>query len=350
MNDKPPKEIVDLVKSLQCRHIDHREYRKAREALLTYATFAEPGSIILLVGPSRVGKTRVARRVSSLLVDDGDPAYRFSAWAEAVNPDRGRFSLKHLTLRLLTQMDHPIYRETDLHEVGKTYIPRRDATEPRLRLALEQAMQARKTRYLFLDEAHHVVQTNSPVHARNYLDSLKSLGNSTGVTSIWISGYPIFEQGFSNTHLNGRIRIIHMRRYSDSTEDMDEFCAVLEALEAELPVKLGGSLLSAAWQIRKSTAGCIGATMAWSQAALSEMVLAGDRHLKLSHFQSSRYSLQLQGVEEEIRSGEQLLENVDLLEDARLLRHEAEKRDGKQTKSSRPFQRHPKRDPVGKRA
>jgi energy-coupling factor transporter ATP-binding protein EcfA2 len=352
MDDKLPKEIRDLVKFIQSRHIDHREYRKAREALLTYATFSEQGTILLLIGPSRAGKTRLARKVRTLLVDDQfDPAYRFSAWAEAVNPDRGRFSLKHLTLRLLTEMDHPIYRETDLLEAGKVYIPRRDATEPKLRLALEEAMRARRTRYLFLDEAHHVVQTNTPAHARNYLNSLKSLGNSTGVISIWISGYPIFDYGFSNTHLNGRIRIIHMRRYSDSPEDMDEFCAVLQALEAELPMKPGWSLLDAAWLLRKHTSGCIGNMMAWSQAALAEMVLAGSGRLQLSHFKKSRYSLQQNGVEAEIQDGERMLENVELIDDVRFLQSvKPKQKQSAPNRKTKCFQRKPKRDPVGKRA
>lgn len=344
-------EIHAIVENLRRLTVEHREYRIAEEALFAHATFAGPGTVVLLVGPSRVGKTKVARSVLSKLSSavETDSTQRLSLWVEAVNPDRGRFSLKHLTLRLLTELDHPFFREADPYSERPGYSPRREATEPKLRIAVERAMQARRTHWLFIDEAHHITQTNTASYARNYLDSLKSLGNTTGVVSIWISGYPIFQHGFLNPHLNGRMRVIHMPRYTSGSHDMEEFHAILETLSSRLPIKKGWSLSDAAWQLREHSFGCVGALVSWTEAALAEMVCQRHSALSLGHYQATRYSLQLEGVEQEIQAGEALVSHVDLVDDATLRSRRMSQDKQREVQRPKPFQRLPKRDPVGQR-
>ncbi len=349
MNKAPTKsdEVQSILRTLETKRIDHREYRKASEELFTHATFAPPGTVIMLVGPSRAGKSRVVKGVFSRLMAKSPEAGKKPAiWCEAVNSDRGRFSCKELTQRMLVALEHPLFPSSELDrpaQDGHDGFPRRNATEPNMRIAAERAMRARGTHWVVVDEAHHIVQTHSPANARNYLDSLKSLGNTAGVVSVWAAGYPILDTGFASCHLNGRIRVVHFRRYRDTPDDRDEFCDAIATLSSELPFEAGKSLLDFWTSLHRHSYGCIGGVVTWTQAALVEMLIRGHATLQPEHFSATRYHLQQLGMEDEIARGEKLLGTISIRSDSSPPVPKAAKTQGK---ARRPFTRKPKRDPV----
>jgi|GEM_PF-724480 len=353
-NETNSREIKSILNAIRTKHVEHREYVDARDALYTHATYSAPGTPILMLGPSRVGKSKVAKAVRNMLERENDVGGTKSMFTEAVNPDRSHFSMKHLTLRLLTELKHPLYgfQQGDAKSGVHDQLPKRSTTEPILRMALENAMQSREIRWMFVDEAHHIVLTHKKQKARNNLDSIKSLGNTSGVVQAWVGGYELLTNGFTSTHLNGRMRIIHFKRYGSSPEDKDEFLSTLASLNCELPFPPGKCLLDIAGPLQAYTFGCVGAVLTWTEAALTQMVVKKDRYLKPEHFTATRFALQLDGLADEIRQGEELLQNVDLdgtleLPPEQSLELPGEISAMRKKPRTKGVQRNPKRDRVG---
>ncbi|WP_368865372.1 AAA family ATPase [Stenotrophomonas maltophilia] len=324
-------------KALHQLDIEHPRYQEVDRQLFTQLAMGAPGSVVLLVGPTRVGKSRlvqsVARRlVQSPISDDELPVIL----VEAATTHGGRFSMKHFTMRALQALRHPMYGE-----LGGIIRQRESETE--LRIKLEQSIIYRKTRYLFIDEAHHLLRTNRGAQASDILDSLKCLANTTDIILVLAGGYELFAAGPSSAHLNGRMRVIEFGRYRPSGQDELNFLGILKGLDPHLPWKTGSSLIVHSSYISAGTLGCLGLLLGWVNAAMCEMHSRGERALRVEHFMETRYEEQIALIAREIAEGESAMR--------KLPTPSSETKKGADTKcrakeQRRPFQRKPKRDPV----
>lgn len=349
MNLTFPSEVRTLIDVLRRRRIDHRNYRLARDKLFTMVSLAEPGTVVIFVGPSRSGKSLIGDAVCKELTRSANDDFCPTVWIEAHLTDRGYFSTKHVALQLLSRVRHPMYSMSADGGIDSfRYVPRIGATEPVLWMAADLALKARQTRFVFIDEFHHVVGTRSAAQATGYLDSLKSFGNTTKVVSVWIGGYHLLGGGFASAHLNGRINIVHLQRYRLVPEDIDEFCSVIATLEEMLPLRRSRALLDMWKGLWRGSLGSVGNLMNWTCAAIVQMAHLRDRFLKAEHFVESRFELQLHQVEEDILRGEKLLQNIDL-DVAKPVRSEAEVIAKPKTiaRKRKPFERTPRRERVG---
>lgn len=318
--------------------IAHPHYEHAERQLFTQLSMGAPGSVVLLVGPTRVGKSRLVKAVSEQLVmqpptNDEQPIIS----VEAATTINGRFSMKHLTLRALQELRHPLFGEH-----GR--VIRQSESETQLRLQLEQAIRYRKTRYLIVDEAHHLLRISRTRLAAEILDSLKCLANATGVVLVLVGGYELFTVGLSSAHLNGRMRVIEFGRYRPTGTDDRHFLGILKGLDACLPWKKGQSLVIHWEYVKAGTLGCLGLLLNWINAALCEMTARGEHALSREHFVETRFEEQIVVIANEIAAGEAAMKKL----------HPAGRQNAPsstaQPKSAlprrTPFQRAPKRDRV----
>lgn len=322
--------------------IRHPHYDRVERQLFTQLSMGAPGSVVLLVGPTRTGKSRLLDRVSKQLVaspaqNDDKPIVTI----EAATTLNGRFSMKHFTLRALETLEHPLMDE---HGV----VLRRNESETHLRLKMEKAIIGRNTRYLIVDEAHHMLRTTRARIAADALDSLKCLANTTGVILVLAGGYELFMAGLVSAHLNGRMRVIEFPRYRSEGEDQRQFLGIMKGLDAHLPWRKGQSLLANAEFIQLGTLGCLGLLLQWINAAMCEMTARGERRLDLAHFQETRFHEQIRTIAQEIEAGESAMKRLKL---GRRVIATAQKGAKQPTKTTRrrPFTRKPKRDKVGRR-
>lgn len=69
----------------------------AKEALITAIRESEPNSIVMVFGPTGVGKTTLRLRTEQILIDDLRPELDANRWhvpvasVEAIAPDSGSF-------------------------------------------------------------------------------------------------------------------------------------------------------------------------------------------------------------------------------------------------------------------
>lgn len=335
------KEYVDVIRTLV---IEHSEYNRVLEEAYTHLALADSDTVVMVVGPTRVGKSRI-RRVIAERLSPPDPRaasrYRHVVCVEAANAQGGLFSTKHLTLRALAEVSHPIYGHTEDMPDQLPQSLRINRSETYLRLALEKAMIYRQTRWFLVDEAHHLLRVGRRERAADILDSLKCLGNTTGAAIGLFGGYDLLDAGLASAHLNGRMRIVHFPRYRDRKRDVHEFDRVIELLARVVPSARGFSLLGYRDALRDGSVGCVGMLLVWVKAALAHAATQGDfKGLGKRHFVATRFENQLEEIREEIEKGEELLERIRFPKDPP---HQNKKVEA----GAKPFTRRPTRDPVG---
>lgn len=328
--------------SLHQLDIQHPRYQWVERQLFTQLSMGAPGSVVLLVGPTRVGKSRLVKVVAERLVaQPPTDATQPVIIVEAATTVGGRFSMKHFTMRALQALRHPLFGE-------HANVIRINESETQLRLKLEQAICHRKTRYLIIDEAHHLLRTSRTQLAAEVLDSLKCLANATGVVLVLAGGYELFAAGLASAHLNGRMRVIEFGRYRPEGEDQRQFLGILKGLDACLPWKKDQTLIKHQEYVQIGTLGCLGLLLGWINAALCEMTARGERGLSLEHFVDTRFEEQITVIAHEIAAGEIAMKKLRPARRTATLDSVA-KVEVKKARRRPSFQRKPKRDHVQQR-
>lgn len=219
-------------------------------------------------------------------------------------------------------------------------------SETQLRIKLEKAIRFRKTRFLIVDEAHHMLRTNRVRAAADALDSLKCLANTTGVILVLAGGYELFSAGLASAHLNGRMRVIEFSRYRNEGQDQRDFLGIMNGLDIHLPWQRGQSLLANAEFIQLGTLGCLGLLLQWINAALCEMAASGESLLDIVHFEETRFEEQIRAIAQEIQAGEFAMKKLRVTKRTAVTDRGVPATPSKPAQRA-PFTRKPRRDKVG---
>lgn len=296
----------ELIQQLRNLKLDHKHFRIAYKRSYNQAALAPPGQVIAIVGPTRVGKTTLGRRLAAELVkslpdrlDRSIPLIRI----EAATTNQGKLSTKHLNLRCLQELADPVNR-------GERAGFRRNQSETHLRIQLENCIRYRETAYLIIDEAHHLLRTPSHMRAADVLDTLKCLGNSTGLIIILLGGYELLQSCFSSAHLNGRLTVIDFQPYTASADSAREMDRIFVTLDELLPFAEGSSLLGNRDYFFSGSLGCLGLLIKWTINALAEMQALDEHVLRIKHFEVTRLVEQMRPIREEIELGQRLLSSL----------------------------------------
>jgi len=328
-------DIDNISERLRRTIVSHPYYDLTFRRLFNHCALAQPGTVITLVGPTRVGKTMLSHKLAAALVGENHHSeQRPLIRVEAAATDGGFISSRYMTLQLLSAVGHPF------HSAGSYEIRAKDP-ESLIRRQLIYALEYRGTKYIVIDEAHHLLRTRSNRKAESILDSMKCLGNESRCIVVFIGGYEILRHQFRSAHLNGRLHTLEFSNYGEDEEGFELFSRLLATVDAMLPWARGHTLLAHREMIYHGTSGCYGQLVHWTLGALAEMAARGESVLRKTHFLETRKEVQISVIRQDIEEGKRMLAGLPPSP-----RASGEAR-SKEKSACRPFQRRPKRDPVG---
>lgn len=306
--------IQKAVVILKALHIEHSLYVRARSEAQSAAFCSADRELILIVGPTRAGKTRLLKEVFGAhlkLEPDADGRMR-TVYVEAGNDSNaGSFSTKNFYFEALGAVHHPVYGSGSRKRRGDS-IRVASGSEWEMHKAFGRCLHHRRTEYLVIDEAHHVSYApGGKAAAARILDGFKSLANRSSCRLVLCGAYSLLELLPLSPHLCGRTNLVEVPRYGTSRPDMISFSQVLQNLNAHLRFRKGESLLTWGDILLKQSLGCIGILIRWLRDALAKALTAKSPVLTLEHLLAAQApGVMRAAIADEIEKGETLLRSV----------------------------------------
>ena len=163
-----PQQIADRVHEFRLLTVAHPLLLATKDLLLAAINEAPAGSIVMVFGPSGVGKTTLRLKVQQLLSEqighsmENDPSRLPFIAVEAAAPDNGNFGWRDHYRRTLIELNEPML-DCKLkpkwihfaHDSQGQQLVRPDATADELRHALESAILHRRPAVTCPDSLSH---------------------------------------------------------------------------------------------------------------------------------------------------------------------------------------------------
>lgn len=308
--------LAHAAKVLAKSRIPHRTFEQAIKRIWQTASVAQPGEVVICVGPSRVGKSRAIRDAMARFERpvDAQSEHSMPPVSRPVLSLRIRNSSKNARLRskdfyaqALSKQHHPIFGFTDaVDHKGRTLATViRDTAEDRLVEAFSQTLIAEQTKFLVLDEIQHLRYMeggrDGPIRM---LDSLKTLAEEKGFVLVLAGAYPVLDFLEQTPHLLGRSFDFEFARYRFSDDDKESFCAVLDTIEVLIPWQ-GEPLATYLDYLLTNSLGCVGLLMKWFREATTHAGNDDRGAMQLSDLEASVLNRRKrQALLAEIDSGE----------------------------------------------
>src|SRR5712692_4033602 len=243
-----------------------------------------PGTMVLVIGPARVGKTTLIHLLEERLLAyatsrmQADPHFIPFASITAPESGSGRFDWIDFYRPVLRQLGNP-FVDSPTHPIRAR----------QMREATEAAYLERKPLAIIVDEAHHLARARSGQGLHCQLNHLKNFENTTGVSHILVGTYEMRPFRKVNPQLACRSIDVHFSRY-DMNEEKDclLFQSVLWALQRQLPVEEEPLLTQKHWEfLYARSIGCIGLLKLHLNRALNYALKEGARTVTLDHLRQT---------------------------------------------------------------
>src|SRR5436190_2530905 len=297
--------------------MSHPRLVEARDVLAVAIDGAAPGSLVLVLGPTGVGKTTLRMKVENLLMQQmapamaADPGRLPFVSIEVVPPDTGRFRWRDYFSRLLAAMNEPLIDFKTMRGAGCTQalstLPSSILGGKEMGYAVEQALRHRHPPVVFVDEAQHLARIASGRRLSDQLDVIKSIANRTETVHVLLGTYELLAFRNLSAQLSRRSMDLHFQRYrADSAEDRQVFRSVLLTFQKQLPFAETKTDLMAMWEfLYERSVGCVGILKEWLMRACVRAIKHGATTLSLEHLEKTALSIsQCEKVLAESREGE----------------------------------------------
>ncbi len=337
--------------------ISHRNWKKVLAHAFAVLSCASPGEVVCIVGPSRAGKTLLIFRLIAMLCGENkfnETGMLPAIVVEAVNTGpHGSFSTKAFIQRMLEAVKHPLFSMKG-HDIDDMLSMQKmdRSTEATLRVALENALCLRSTRYVFIDEAQHVKYASKDTRAAfAVMDSWKCLAQTTGLVIVFVGAYPILDVIKHSPHLLGRKHQIHFPRYYANKDDILAFGQLLSHYSSIINLDSSVNSLNDVGELMYSgSLGCIGLLKAWLKHADALASIEGIPINEKLLIETRLSDADIAAIRQEIETGEALLKKKPVGQRRVTQKDVLDSKGAKATKQrNKPFQRKPKRHPSSNR-
>jgi hypothetical protein len=349
--------IFSALKSLESLKVEHRNYLDVQRRISAACAAMFRGELLVIVGPSRVGKTRCVRDGMGIPDNnkpESDQTMRIVIVEAANEGTSAEFSTKGFAMACLRAIRHPVYGVADKDDPWEQKLNERLDRTPERRLwsAFESALVMRRTEFLVVDEAHHVryVRGGDQAAAR-VLDSWKCLANKTKVKLVLTGSYSLLNLLSLAPHLLGRQQPIEFARYrANVQDDVESWEKMLRSFSELLQFQPGESLSTWNRLLFEGSLGRVGGLSLWVRTALAAMLSDGELHVTGDVLQKVRFpATQEAAILKEILTGERELIRRDGQSPAPINAPTTAPK-AKSTPRKTPFRRQPKRSPANGRS
>ncbi|PYT20587.1 MAG: hypothetical protein DMG58_33765 [Acidobacteria bacterium] len=348
--------------------VAHPRLVDAKERLLAAIRECAPNSVILVLGPTGVGKTTLRTLVDQLLTAESlaalqaDPARLPVVSVEAVAPPSGNFNWRDHFRRMLYEMNEPLIdqkRKMEGCDVDVHFLPSIKAHGEQYHYTVEQALRYRRPRAVLVDEAQHLAKMASGRRLLDQLDVIKSIANRTGTVHVLFETYDLLAFRNLSGQLSRRSVDVHFCRYrAGNAEDRITFLNVLGSFERQMPLPELPELV-ANWEfLYERSIGCVGVLKEWLVRALAAALSRGASKLTLRDLAAQALTIsQCEKMLAEVTEGEARLTESDGARSRFRLALGLPRIEVDQGRIAAPApaqprtmpgQRHAKRDPIGK--
>lgn len=370
----PTEERLQKLRAFERFTMAHPRLMHVNDRLMNAIHSAAPGSLVLVIGPTGVGKTTLRLKSEQVLTTEmvgmlrDDPGRLPFVSVEAIASLTGSFNWRDHFTRMLLGMNEPLtadklngQRLEEARSVNGRFTPGPRAAGFELQYAVEQALRHRRPAAVFVDEAQHLGGIASGRKLSDQLDVIKSIANRTQTVHVLFGTYELLAFRNLSGQLSRRCLDVHFARYSaDSKDDLETFKNVLLTFQTQLPIPACD--LMQAWDLLyERSLGCVGIVKEWLLRAVTMALADGKATLTRTHLKESALSAsQCEKILAETTEGEMRLNEAEgSCSRLRLLLgldtksvDESSQRQGEEAsipikKRRRAGQRSPKRDKVG---
>jgi len=277
-----PRELLNQPWSARIHHFQtytmaHPRLVTARDSLLNAIHEVPSNSLILVIGPTGVGKTTLRTKVEQLLTAELVPVLEVDRGrlpvvsVECIAPESGSFSWRDHFRRLLLQMEEPLvdYKinpeaPVRIGDRVVRFMPSARAVGAEYHHAVERALAFRRPVAVLIDEAQHLARMGSGRRLSDQLDVVKSLANRTNTVHVLIGPYELLAFRNLSAQLSRRSIDIHFPRYrADDPNDLKAFRTIVKSFEQQLPLLQPPDLLSEWEYLYERSIGCVGILKDW---------------------------------------------------------------------------------------
>lgn len=276
--------------------------------------YATPGRLILIFGPTGVGKTTLRRGLERALTEMLRPELvqdrgRLPLGSvEAVAPEQGNFDWHDFYQRALGSLAEPLidHKVVDVTSLDGQLIHQAKPNLRTLRQALEECLRQRRPLAFIIDDAHHLQKIAGSRRLQDQMDAIKSLANRSETVLVLIGTYELLNLTNLNDQLSYRSYHVSFSRYQpDGGEDVHAFKTVLKTFQQHLPLAEAPDLLPRWDYFYENSAGCIGILKLWLCDSLAAALEQHPQTLTDRLFQRCAISPdRLLNIAREIREGE----------------------------------------------
>ena len=293
-----PTEAAALRAALAClgqTTIDHPYYKDARLGL---EERLDSHNLVLLVGPSGVGKERLVlkevERLNKPIRDD--PRRLRAVFFTAPSPQRGSFAWSAFWDRWLRALGDPlpeckVDREFKKHRLSQgVSIQATRGSVDALRNAAFAATRDRGVEVVFIDEAANLVPKERGRTLCDQLDVLRDLTDNGCCKIVLVSTGRILEPLNLSGELARRVGDVFFPRYADvrvRSKEYKSFASVVRTFADRLPEASRPAVRGRVRLLHAGSLGCVGILYDWFDRAIRLCLRQGQGILGFDHFEAT---------------------------------------------------------------